>query len=251
MRISLALLPLPAFVTATLRLMVRDGPVTDDDFIGYLKSSYQAIRYEPLCGTLGADARFKTPFSLSGRCTPPMEAFSNNSADHLAFYDTTGVRLKNAVVGGGTPLCMCFSLSPGGSGGIIGDICIWVDGTAQAEIWWSLSLDSVMAGDYRPGALKSLPQCAGVDLDGLKATWSATAAQQSVAEAIKTLSNIATAANTQGKTQTETFVSTFTPQGTLCKVHWSFLCLPTSCAVLPSRHTRSDFELLTSMLPQS
>jgi len=42
------------------QLMVRDGPVSDNELIGYIGCSYQAIRYEPLCGTLGTDYRFQT-----------------------------------------------------------------------------------------------------------------------------------------------------------------------------------------------
>lgn len=38
-------------------------------------------------------------------------------------------------------------------------------------------LGDVLAGDYRPGAYKSLPQFAAVDLDAMKASWSATAVQ--------------------------------------------------------------------------
>ena len=91
---------------------------------------------------------------MTGRCSPAMEVFSNNTIDLLAFYDITGVRLKNAVVGGGTVLCMCFSLAQGSSSGINGDICIWVDGGAQAEVYGNLSLDNFLVGNYRPGATK-------------------------------------------------------------------------------------------------
>lgn len=62
--------------------------------------------------------------SLGGYCTPAMEVFGNSTHDSLAFYDVTGVRLKNAVVGGGAVLCMCFALPQGGTDGIKGDICI-------------------------------------------------------------------------------------------------------------------------------
>lgn len=48
---------------------------------------------------------------MTDRCAPAKEFFINNTVDRLAFYDTTGVRLKNAVVGGGHDLCMCFSLA--------------------------------------------------------------------------------------------------------------------------------------------
>ncbi|KAH8676405.1 hypothetical protein BGZ60DRAFT_525855 [Tricladium varicosporioides] len=121
-----------------------------------------------------------------------MQLFSNNSVDHLAFYDTTGMRLKNVVVGGGRDLCMCFSLAQGASvtNGIKGDIYIYVDGTATAQVWWSGALDHFLASSYRPGAYKALPACGSVDLDSLKASWPAIAAQPSVTEVVSTLANV-------------------------------------------------------------
>ncbi|KAH6666029.1 hypothetical protein B0J14DRAFT_491596 [Halenospora varia] len=194
--------------------MIRDGAVSDTDLIGYSGTNYQAIRYEPLCGTLGTNDRFKNKIDMTEHCTAAMQLFSNNSVDHLAFYDTTGVRLKNVVVGGGRDLCMCFSLAQGASvsNGIKGDICIYVDGTATAQVWWSIALDDFLASSYRPGAYKSLPACGNVDLDSLKASWSATAAQPSVTEVVSTLGNI-NIGNTKSSaiTQTVLSMSTFTP----------------------------------------
>ena len=173
----------------------RDGLVTSP--IGYPGVTYQSIRYEPLCGTLGTDARFSNPFAI-GHCDSVIDVYSNNSIDRLAFYDESGVRLVGAVVGGGRDLCMCFAL--GNPDGSAGDICWWFNGDAQVDIWWTLQLDHLIGGAFRPGSAKSLPQCSEVDLDGLRASWSATAVMPSATESVITLGD---------RTQT----TTFTPSG--------------------------------------
>lgn len=123
---SILLLTFANVATSNMQLMARDGAVSDTSLIGYIGTSYQAIRYEPLCGTLGSDVRFQKTIDMTDQCVPAMEFFSNNTVDRLAFYDTTGVRLKNVVVGGGHDLCMCFSLAQSSSvkGALDADICM-------------------------------------------------------------------------------------------------------------------------------
>jgi hypothetical protein len=168
------------------------GPATA--IIGYGTTNYQAIRYEPVCGTL--DDHLTNPFSL-GHCSAAIEVYSNNTKDTLALYDETGVRLMGAIVGGGTDLCMCFALS---STSQPADICWWVSGDGQADIWWSLQLDHVVGGSFRPGAAKALPHCGDIDLQAVKQSWSATAVQPSLTESVKQM----------GPTTT---TSTLTPSG--------------------------------------
>ena len=52
--------------------MARDGPVSDIDLIGYIGTSYQVIRYELLCGSLGSDSRFQKIIDMTERCVPVM-----------------------------------------------------------------------------------------------------------------------------------------------------------------------------------
>ncbi|KAH8761828.1 hypothetical protein F5882DRAFT_415821 [Hyaloscypha sp. PMI_1271] len=211
---SIIILACANVAISTMHLMARDGPVSDIDLIGYIGTSYQAIRYEPLCGSLGSDSRFQKTIDMTERCVPAMQLFSNNTVDRLAFYDITGVRLKNAVVGGGHDLCMCFSLAQSTSttSAIKADICIWINSVAQAEIYWRLDVDSFLTGSYRPGAYKALPACGSVDLDSLKASWSATAVQPSVTEIVSTLSNVnVNGGKVTAVTQTVISTSSFTP----------------------------------------
>jgi hypothetical protein len=169
-----------------------NGPVTA--IIGYGTTNYQAIRYEPLCGTL--DDHLTNPFSI-GHCDTAMQVYSNNTKDTVALYDETGVHLEGAIVGGGIDLCMCFALSTTSQPA---DLCWWVSGSGQADIWWSLQLDHVVGGAFRPGAAKSLPHCGDINLDAVKQSWSATAVQPSVTESVK-------------KVGATTTTSTFTPSG--------------------------------------
>jgi hypothetical protein len=100
-----------------------------------------------------------------------MEAYSNNS-DAFAVYDESGVRLAGVVIGGGLDVCMCFSLRT--AGGSAADMCWFVTGDGQVDIWWQLQLDHLIGGSYRPGSAKSLPQCSAIDLSAAQASWSAT-----------------------------------------------------------------------------
>jgi hypothetical protein len=170
--IKLLLLPL---ATAYTYYLHREGAVSD--LVGYLGLSYQAIRYEPLCGTLGTDERFDSTIRFGVHCGSAGDAFGNNSASTLAFYDTTGVELQGAIVGNGIPLCMCFAL--GRSDGFQGNLCLYVDGAGMAEPWWDLHLDDILGGDYRPSSGKSLPLCVGANISSLRKAWSATAVMPS------------------------------------------------------------------------
>lgn len=230
-----------SLVSAWSQLLVRDGPVSDTSMIGYSGCTYQAVRYEPLCGTLGTDSRFQRPITMTENCTPAMDVFSNNTHDLLAFYDITGVRLKNAVLGGGTALCMCFSLAQLAANGLKSDICIYVDGTAQSPVYWSISTDNFLAANYRPGSFKSLPQCAIVDLDALKASWSATAVQPSVTEVVKTLPNVGA-----GSGNTKTVVSTFTPSGKHTHLHSTCFFSPKSLCGCLTSYLVVNYTLITT-----
>ena len=162
--------------------------------IGYGTTNYQAIRYEPLCGTL--DDHYTNPISI-GHCSAAMQVYSNNTKDTVALYDETGVRLNGAIVGGGTDLCMCFALSTTSQPA---DLCWWISGDGQADVWWNLQLDHIVGGALRPGAAKSLPHCGDIDLPAVKQSWSATAVQPSATESVTQI----------GATTT---TSIFTPSG--------------------------------------
>ena len=157
--------------------------------------AYQAIRYEPLCGNLGTDPRYSTSFDISGRCTPAMEAFGN-TVDTVAIYDTTGTRLRGAIVGNGYDTCLCFALGQIG-GGLKGGVCVWIQGDGQAEVYWSLPLDYVLASTYRPNINKALPLCKNIDLQAERASWSATAVQAQTTEKVNTIG---------GRVATTTFI---------------------------------------------
>jgi len=166
------------------RQLPRDGVATN--ILGWPGTNYHSIRYEPLCGTLGTDKRYAAPFSLS-HCASAMDAFSNDTARTLAFYDEAGVRLEGAIVGAGVDLCMCFSLA--NSATAAADICWWVDGAGMEQIVWNFNLDYIVAGVFRPGSAKSLPQCASIDVTALQANWSATAVQPTATGPVATLTN--------------------------------------------------------------
>jgi hypothetical protein len=78
-------------------LLTRDGVA--QNIPGYDGTTYQAIRFEPFCGTLGADGKFVVPLFNSDNCGPSVMNAYTNSTDHFALYDATGVRLEGAIVG--------------------------------------------------------------------------------------------------------------------------------------------------------
>jgi hypothetical protein len=197
--LHLAILTFFERVDAGLTLLTMNGV---GSLTGYPGLVYQAIRYEPLCGSLGTGDFYTNPHTLTDRCTPAIESFGNNTEDTVALYDITGSRLKDARVGGGYDVCLCFALSQTGDG-IKGAMCVWVDGSGRSDIWWSLLLDNIVAGSYRPNVAKALPLCKDVDVSSLKAKWSSTAIHPSYTE--KTVNAPG------GPPETKTVLSTFIP----------------------------------------
>ena len=61
------------------RALPMNGAATA--IIGYGTTNYQAIRFEPLCGTL--DDTLMNPFSI-GQCSTAMEVYTNNTKDTVA-----------------------------------------------------------------------------------------------------------------------------------------------------------------------
>lgn len=173
---------LAVIVHAELTPLPRDGVVTDQQFIGYSDINYHAIRFEPLCGSLGSTQpieMFQAPFSVGGQCDEALSQFSNIS-DPIAFFDLTGVKLSGdaSIVGsGGDAMCMCMSLvmlSGGNS-----NLCVWVDGNGEAQTQFYLpapGLGYILQSSFKPGSGKALPQCGGgVNVTSLETKWSATA----------------------------------------------------------------------------
>lgn len=139
--------------------------------------AYQAIRYEPLCGNLGTGSQYKEAKDWADTCIPAMESFGNNTELTLAFYDTTGIRLQGVRVGGGLDVCMCFAMAQV-SGSFRAAVCQWVSGTGYGHDYYN---------SYRPNAEKSLPLCKDVNVDQMRAKWSATAVQPTVSERVSTV----------------------------------------------------------------
>jgi len=168
--------------------LVRDGPATD--IVGYKGMSYQAIHYQPLCGSLGSGEQYSTTIQIGDKCTAAMDVFGNTTgADaNMAVYDLTGVRLKDGQVGFGYEVCLCFALGqPESVGTVNGATCLWVDGSGQGDYEYSLApiSDYVFSSNYRV-VDKALPQCRDVDVKALSASWSATAVLPSATEAVVT-----------------------------------------------------------------
>jgi hypothetical protein len=189
-------------VSGYYSLLPRDGPVSD--LVGYSGMAYHAIRYEPLCGNLGTGSWFSQPRGATDLCTPAMDAFGNNTADALAIYDPTGVRLEGGVVGNGYDTCLCFALSQLGATTLQGGLCVWVSGAGEANVYWAG--DHIVASSYRPNINKALPFCKDIDLPSAKAAWSATAAQGDGSEVVNTISG-------GGRIVTDVVTSTFIPSG--------------------------------------
>src|SRR5271167_1124543 len=101
---------IPAIVAAILfsQILANPTPLPRNGIgglVGYGSTVYQAIDYEPVCGTL--DNAMTQSFDVSGLCGPAMSSY-NVSSDRYAFYDQTGVRLSVAPVS--VAGCICFSL---------------------------------------------------------------------------------------------------------------------------------------------
>jgi hypothetical protein len=145
---------------ANPQILVRDGAA--NGIMGWPGLVYQAARFEPLCGNLGTDTRYKDVIDISERCTSA---------------------IKNGVVGNGQEACLCFALS---GSSFNGGFCWWVDGAGRGDGWWHSSYDRILSGSYRPNIAKAMPKCKDVDVDGLKQSWSATAVQPTANVATKT-----------------------------------------------------------------
>ncbi|KAK6511704.1 hypothetical protein TWF481_000610 [Arthrobotrys musiformis] len=198
---------------ATLTLLSRDGSSTIQGWEGL---SYQAIRYEPLCGNLGTADYYRQSYTYAPFCLPATEVFTNIT-DSFAIYDGTGIRLKgpDARIGAGTQICACFALRQIQDRNLAAAICIYVNGDAQAYF------DNTIALNYRPGvdADRALPICGGgFDLEAARESWSKTAVQPDVTETVRTVGTIGTQAapdpTVRGGTtvvSTEYIVSTYFP----------------------------------------
>jgi hypothetical protein len=166
--------------------LIRDGPATN--VVGYKGMTYQAIRYQPLCGNLGAGAQYSTTVEIGDKCGAAMDVFGNNTADAMAVYDLTGVRLKDGQVGSGYEVCLCFALAQVPSAGSVrGAACLWVDASGQGDYEYARGpiSDYAFISNYRV-VDKALPLCKDVNLAQLSASWSATAVLPSVTEAVVT-----------------------------------------------------------------
>ena len=183
---------------ALVRALARDGLVSGP--AGYPGTVYQAIRYEPLCGTLGD---YTTGYVAYGRCDRiVMDIYSNNT-DTFAIYDESGVRLAGVIIGGGLDLCMCFSLRTT-SGSSASDMCWWMSGDGMQDVLTGVISVPVVAGLYRSGSGKSLDHCGDIDLASAQAAWSATAVTHTVSERTRTLGGVVTSTLAVIRTSTVT-----------------------------------------------
>lgn len=178
-------------------ILVRDG--STNDVPGYPGLAYHAAGFEPLCGNIGTDTRYSDNINILDRCTAAMDVFANDTTNALAIYDSTGTRLIDARVGNGYEICLCFSMQQTGSTDFKGAMCWWVDGSGRGDLRWHLWYDDILAGSYRPNVAKALPQCKDVDVDVLKSSWSASAAQGTATGASKTISPVPSNTNSVRK----------------------------------------------------
>ncbi|KAK6529424.1 hypothetical protein TWF281_008600 [Arthrobotrys megalospora] len=172
---------------ASQYLLARDRSGTIPGFEGL---SYQAIRWEPLCGNLGTAEGYRQVYEWSPFCRPAIEVFTNIT-DNFGLYDRTGLRLRGqeARIGAGIELCLCFALRQIQDKNLAGAYCIYVNGNAQAY------LDGNIALNYRPGVDvdRALPICGGgFDVEAARESWSKTAVQPQVTEIDTTLGSLET-----------------------------------------------------------
>jgi hypothetical protein len=196
-------------VSGAYSLLPRDGPVSD--LVGYSGMVYHAMRYEPLCGNLGTGSWFSQHRGATDLCTPAMDAFGNNTADALAIYDSTGMRLEKGVIGNGYDTCLCFALSQLGATTLQGGLCVWISGGGEADVYWAGN--HIVASSYRPNINKALPFCKDINLTSAKAAWSATAAQGDGSEVVNTISG-------GGRIITDVVTSTYIPSGEYLSSMW-------------------------------
>ncbi|KAK6335090.1 hypothetical protein TWF718_010531 [Orbilia javanica] len=155
-----------------LILLPREG---DTLIRGWEGLSYQAIRYEPLCGNLGTADYYRQVYSYSPFCQPATEEFTNATDSSFAVYDSTGILLRGseARIGNGKPKCSCFALRQIQDANFAAAICMYVNGDAQ------MLFSNVVGLNYRPGVDvdRALPLCGGFDIEAAKEQWSKTAVQ--------------------------------------------------------------------------
>ena len=198
-------------VFSVLQLMKISGLVAE--ITGYPGLSYEAARYEPLCGQFGTGGIYDAQWDFCGfncdaeTCSLAMDDYSNNT-DTLAIYDINGIRLEDVRVGGGLDTCMCFSLAR--ADGFISDFCFWINGAGQADSLNYGNVGASIVSSYRPNSQKALPICSSVNITSLSEQWSATAYQPSVNEIESTVGNgiptTATVFTVSMITKTTTFI---------------------------------------------
>ncbi|KAK6510562.1 hypothetical protein TWF506_009667 [Arthrobotrys conoides] len=186
---------------------------------GWEGLTYQAIRYEPLCGSLGSADYYRQVYSFSPTCLSATEIFTNTTHD-FAIYDFTGIRLRGpeARIGAGREICVCFALRQITDLNFGAAVCVYVNGDAQVY------LDGSVALNYRPGVDvgRALPICGGdFDVKAAREEWSRTAIQPQVTEVESTIGTIGTqplgstvrggVATTETVISTEWRVSTYFP----------------------------------------
>ncbi|TGJ69209.1 hypothetical protein EYR41_005265 [Orbilia oligospora] len=181
---------------------------------GWEGLTYQAIRYEPLCGSLGSADYYRQVYAFSPSCQPATEIFTNTT-DNFAIYDFTGIRLRGpeARIGAGKEICVCFALKQITDQNFGAAICVYVNGDAQ------IYLDGSVALNYRPGVdiERALPICGGeFDVEAAREEWSRTAIQPQVTEVESTIGTLGTTVRggitiTQTVISTEYIVSTYIP----------------------------------------
>jgi hypothetical protein len=175
---------------------------------GYHTLTWQAIRYEPVCGAFGPSAAYAEPMNGGNAdCIAAMDVYRDNN-DTMALYSRDGIRLRDIRVGGGTEVCMCFSLT--GKNGGFGDFCVYV-----GEQGMALVNSRVLSLSYRPNGQKTLPECGDVDLQAASASWSATAFMPAITERTSIVGNGLT---TMTKYQTVVHTDTFTPSGMMTEL---------------------------------
>ncbi|KAG8824970.1 hypothetical protein FRC17_008906 [Serendipita sp. 399] len=179
----------------------RDGIV--QGITAYDGMIYQAIRWEPICGTV---VLFPSYPDLTQNCAGAVSAYRNITEPIIAYYDISGVRLLQAGIGLGKALCACFAMSD--SLGKATDICWYFNEIGQWAPYYSLG----PSGSYRPGASKSFPKCGDVDVPALQAQWSRTAIMPTAIGPVQTLQlGPSTVIQTVVRTQTYVLTPTLLP----------------------------------------
>ena len=231
-------------VFSTLQLMTISGLVAE--ITGYPGLSYEAARYEPLCGQFGTGSIYDAQWDFCGfncdaeTCSSAMDEYSNNT-DTLAIYDINGIRLKDVRVGGGLDTCMCFSLAR--TDGFMSDFCFWINGAGQADSLNYGNTGASIVSSYRPNSQKALPICSSVDINSLSEQWSATAYQPSVYEIESTVGNgiptTATVFTVSMITKTTTFIPSLV----------SFTSFSTATSTLANGNSSTFTTAITIQLP--